>query len=44
MNEMPSEVLKPYIHNSLENIYQFNCLHIEGMTASEVFARLSEPK
>ena len=40
---MPSEVLKPYIH-SLKNIYQFNRLHIEGMTAGEVFARLSESK
>ncbi len=32
---MPSEVLKPYIHNSLKDIYQFNRLHIEGMTAGE---------
>ena len=41
---MPSEVLKPYIHNSLKYIYKFKWLqwlHIEDMAAGEVFARLS---
>ena len=44
---MPSEVLKPYIHNSLKiikYIYKFKWLHIEDMAAGEVFARLSESK
>ena len=41
---MLSEALKPYIHNSLKNTYQFKRLHIEDMTADEVFARLSESK
>ena len=43
---MPSEVLKPYIHNSLKYIYKFKWLHIEDMAvaACEVFARLAESK
>jgi len=44
MNGMLLEALKPYIHNSLKNTYQFKRLHIEDMTAGEVFARLSESK
>ena len=41
---MPSEVLEPYIHNSLKYIYKFKWLHIEDMAAGEVFARLAESK